>query len=90
MIDVFIIICSILAVVYFINVVTVIINICIKKRSRKSISRINPYKFFTKIFRNMNDGFGTDVKAGIVPIICTIMAAIGFWAIISNVIYWIK
>ncbi|MDF2941310.1 MAG: hypothetical protein K0S01_168 [Herbinix sp.] len=86
----FIFICSIVAVVYLFNVIVVIINICIKKRSWKSIARINPYKFFIKVFWNRNDGFGTDMKVGIIPIICTIMTFIGLWSIISNIIYWLK
>ena len=90
MIEFFIFMCCILAVVYLFNVLSVIINICIKKRSMKSIARINPYKFFTKIFWNMNDGFGTNRKVGIVPIICIIMSCIGLWSIISTVISWIQ
>ena len=90
MIDGFVLICSILAVVYLFNVISVIVNICNKKRSKKTIVRINPYKFFEKLFWNMNDGFGTNRKVGIVPIICTIMVLIGFWAIISNVVRWIQ
>ena len=38
----------------------------------------------------MNDGYGTDRKVGIVPIICTILMLIGFWSIIMNVIDWIR
>jgi ABC-type phosphate transport system permease subunit len=86
MIKGFVFVCSILAIVYLINVVVVIINICNKKRSRKSIAQINPYKFFIKVFWNRNDGFGTDRKVGIVPIVCTIMTFIGLCSILSNII----
>lgn len=86
MIKGFVFMCSIVAIIYLLNVISVIFNICIKKRSVKSIVRINPYKFFIKVFWNMNDGFGTDMKVGIVPIICTIMTFIGLWAIISKLI----
>lgn len=82
----FILVCSILSVIYLLNVVFVIGNICSKKKSKKSIVQINPYKFYTKLFWNMNDGFGTDRKVGIVPIICSIMTFIGIWSIITNII----
>lgn len=84
----FIFLCSILAIICLINVATVIIKICIKKKSLKSIVQINPYKFYIKIFRNLNDGYGADVKAGIVPIICTVMSFIGLWSIAAKAIYW--
>lgn len=74
-------ICDIVAVIYLLNVVSVISNLFNKKRAMNSKARINPYTFFTRLFRNMNDGFGTDVKAGIVPIVCTIMTIIGLWSI---------
>jgi|GEM_PF-4387179 len=89
MIDGFLLMCSVIAVVYLFNVVAVIVNICIKKRSMQSIIRINPYKFFKKIFWNMNNGFGTDRKAGIVPIICTIMTVIGLCSMIAKIFHWI-
>ena len=88
--DIFVFICSILAVVYLFNVVSVIVNICTKNKSMKSIARINPYKFFTNVFWNRNDGYGTNRKVGIVPIICIIMTVIGMWSIISNLIHWIQ
>jgi len=86
MIKGFVFICIILAVVYLFNVVSVIFNICLNHKSKKSIAQINPYKFFTKIFWNMNDGYGTNRKVGILPIICIIMTLIGLWSIISNLI----
>ena len=90
MIEFFLLICSILAIAYLVNVVIVLFNICSKKKSGKSIVRINPYKFYKRIFWNMNDGYGTDRKVGIVPIICTILMLIGFWSIIMNVINLIR
>ena len=90
MIKGFILICSVVAVVYLFHVVSVIIKICIKKKRIQTIVQINPYKFFKKVFWNMNDGFGTDMKVGIIPIIFTIMTAIGLWSIITNVIYWLQ
>lgn len=89
MIEGFIFICSILAVVYLFYVISVIFNICSKKRSIKSIVRINPYKFFVNIFWNRNDGYGTNRTVGIVPLLFTIMAFIGLWSILSMVVRWI-
>ena len=86
MMEGFILLCSILTVIYLLNVVFVIINICTKKKGKKSIAQINPYKFYVKLFWNMNDGFGTDRKVGILPIICSIMTFIGLWSIIINII----
>jgi uncharacterized membrane protein YkgB len=86
----FVFICSILAILYLFNVASVIIKICMKKKGMKSIVQINPYKFYIKIFWNMNDGYGTDMKVGIIPIICTIMTFIGLWSVLTNVIYWLQ
>lgn len=90
MINGFIFICDIVAGIYLLNVITVMINLFNKKRRMKSKARINPYKFFTKVFWNMNDGYGTDVKVGIIPIVCTIMTVIGLLSIIYHIVYWVQ
>lgn len=89
MIEGFIFVCYIVAAIYLFNLVSVIVHLFQKKEHSCSKARINPYKFFVRLFRNMDDGFGTDVKIAILPIICTIMTMIGIGSIIKNALYWI-
>ncbi|MBC7960596.1 MAG: hypothetical protein H7X94_12060 [Vallitaleaceae bacterium] len=87
MIKGFVFICSIVAIIYLINLVAAIIGLLSKKRSWKA--RVNPYTFFSRLFRNFNDGYGTDVRIGIFPIIGTIMTVIGLLSILSSAVVWL-